>query len=876
MAEETKRTMKFAKVHRAVYSFNVSRLFVPVRRFIKKSTELTPEMIREYITSLFTATVRKDTKAQARAKVIESKSPGMRNLILISLLILLAMFGYGAFVYIRIIGAPPTANVTNMTRLPPAPSVIAHLADSGFLDSGKSGTRWFATIDLEAEGLDDMNLSLTILQNPVPQDVYVLRVPNYQFASHYPEFYAKLKGSLAGKGIFISEITVDELLSMPKDKRIVLIVPSGNFPSALLGGESPPFDMKSFAQAGNILVYIGFKPSEGVLTRQSPAPQPVSADSLAKYGLLFSTETGQPQSFTFRNPLFSVKSGGLENSRATVRGQQGEYSVSWGGDGFVYFIATTVDFWWSFSGENSAVELADAVSSARWGVGLAKGTMRINATDGTVPNQRTVVFTGDYTSTEGSRLGRASGQLFIQAAKHDGNDSSFTGRLVSVPFGDRPNGILKHDEQFISSALTGEAMQVTYSLNEQTTALKQVFLSAIASNGTETLFTPITSAPISLKVTDAVYLFDNRLTADEYIVRITDDQRHLFAQSYLQMVSFRPESVISDFAHGLFIFNVVMQGEKDPYSAKLSRIVVSLDGQDRKELNLTKGQILYNATPTTSPGNHTFLFQFGDDMVPVVVQYIRPISIFEKPENLAAIAITVLLFGIGMMIARPETVSYSVDVPDFPPLQAIAIPVKRETVLDLFESVNRDLRWQQTPLSISDLKSGFKKILFRGRPIAIGDYNLETILDKLREEGYVDQAMEYYGLKRWERETRKSIHSLAMTRALRDTFVTEGIPFLPFGQRGDSDTVISYGGEKVYIHIYETDTVIKRAIESASVGRSIVVFENEIIMRDYLGRIHSSAEMNVVFKLLLDSGKISVTPVAKLMDVLNRRKLFRY
>jgi len=875
MADERKRVAKFAKVHRAVYSFNVSRLFIPIRRFIKKSTELTPELIKEYILSIFGANIRKDAKSKERVQAMESKSPGIRNFILIGVAVILLIVGYGAFVYMGI-GAQTAQLPPSQAAQLAAPAIVAHLADSGFLDSGQKGTRWFASVDIEGANLDEMTLSFLVQRNEMPQDVYVLRVPNYQFASHYREFYSKLKGTLAGRGIFISEITVDELLSMPKSKKIVLIVPSGNLPSVFIGGESGSFDMRSFARDGNVLVYIGFKPSEGILTRQSPAPQPISITNLSKYGLQFTSEAGQPQSFSFRNPLFSVNSEGTDSSRPIVRGQIGEYSVSWGGEGFAYFIATTVDFWWSFAGDKSAVELADAISSARWGAGLAKGDVLVNATNGTISSRRLTVFSGVYSPTDVSRIGKASGTLLVQGVNREGNESSSTGKSISVLFGDRPSGMIKHEEQFISSAISDQQMQVQYSLNEQTTALKQVFLSAVSSNGTETLFVPITSAPISLKITDATYLFDNRLPFGDYILKITDEERHLFAQSYLSMAAFRAETFVSDFARGMFVFNVVMQGYIEDYLPKLRHITVSLDGSAPKEVETARGQIAYNATPTTVAGNHTFIFQFGADNVPLVVQYNRPSSIFEKPENIAAALITALLFGIGMLIARPEIISYSVDVPDFPPLQAIAIPVKREMILDLFESVNRDLRWRQTPLSIADLKAGFKKILFRGRSVMIGDYNLEMILDKLREEGYIDEAMDYYGLKRWERETKKSIHSLAMTRALRDTFVTEGIQFLPFGQRGDADTVISYGGEKVFIHIYETDSVIRRAIESASVGRSVVVFGNEIIMRDFLSRIHSSAEMNVVFKLLLDSGKISVTPVANLMDVLNRRKLFRY
>jgi len=266
----------------------------------------------------------------------------------------------------------------------------------------------------------------------------------------------------------------------------------------------------------------------------------------------------------------------------------------------------------------------------------------------------------------------------------------------------------------------------------------------------------------------------------------------------------------------------------------------------------------------------------GADKVQLQLSFVREASIFEKPENIAAIIITLIFFGIGILIARPEEIRYTLDVPDFPPLQAIAIPLKRETVLGVFDSVNKDLRWQYTPLSITDLKSGFKKLLHRGRSIIIGDYNLERILDKLIEEGYVVRSLEYYGLKSWERESGKSIHALAMMRSLRDVFVNEGIPFVPFGQKTDADTTISIGGEKVYMHIFEDDRVIPRAITTALAGRTVVVFEDEVIMRSFMDRIHSASEVNVTFKLLVDNDKIDLAPTNRLMDVLSKKYVFHY
>ncbi|MEM2974347.1 MAG: hypothetical protein QW112_01835, partial [Candidatus Micrarchaeia archaeon] len=200
------------------------------------------------------------------------------------------------------------------------------------------------------------------------------------------------------------------------------------------------------------------------------------------------------------------------------------------------------------------------------------------------------------------------------------------------------------------------------------------------------------------------------------------------------------------------------------------------------------------------------------------------------------------------------------------------------TVIEMFDSINKELRWQYTPLSLQDLKAAFRKMSFQGRPIIVGDYNLEHILDKMVEEGLLKKALDYYGLVSWEKEAKKSIYRLAMQRALRDLFVIEGIPFIPFGQRTDCDTIVNVGGEKVFLHIYEDDTVIYRAVQTAPQGRTIIIFEDEQTMKDFTTRVHSSSETNVIFKMLLDdpNGNIFLSPIAKLIDVLNKKYSFFY
>jgi hypothetical protein len=123
------------------------------------------------------------------------------------------------------------------------------------------------------------------------------------------------------------------------------------------------------------------------------------------------------------------------------------------------------------------------------------------------------------------------------------------------------------------------------------------------------------------------------------------------------------------------------------------------------------------------------------------------------------------------------------------------------------------------------------------------------------------------------------MYALAMQRALRDLFVTEGIPFMPFGQNPLYDTAVSVIGEKVFIHIYEDESVIEKAIATAVEGRTVIIFEDVDALKDFTRRIHGSAVTNVTFKLLLDSpkGNIQLAPLKKLVDILNKKyALFYY
>ncbi|MGB9694297.1 MAG: hypothetical protein ACPLYF_05575, partial [Fervidobacterium sp.] len=414
-----------------------------------------------------------------------------------------------------------------------------------------------------------------------------------------------------------------------------------------VGEEDKNFDLKKFVNNGNVLIYIGYKPTDSILYRDFPNPQPISQDKIADWQLSFDAAKDSPSFFSFRNPLYSVKSVGQTSTRPAVTGEPGGFAVKWSGDGFAYFIPTTIDFWWQFSKEQSAIELADAIVNARWGYGLSRIQETININGST--KQQLFLFSSPFKFSDGTRISRSYGKLYVQATNQQDNITKDKGIALTARFPTRPKGILSHDSTAINSVISGGFLEITYSLNEDTDELRQIYLSILSKNNTEVVFIPITAGPVPLRLSNAVYRFNNQLPKGDYILRLTDDKRNVFAQSYLSMVSFNVEPYIMDYIQGNYVFNIYLSSTGEQYSYPLKNVYVSFDGQERKNVELKQGKIFYNATPTTVPGIHTFTFEFGPDNITVVDTFKRPVSMFEKPENIAMMLISAALFIIGYL-----------------------------------------------------------------------------------------------------------------------------------------------------------------------------------------------------------------------------------
>jgi hypothetical protein len=276
-----------------------------------------------------------------------------------------------------------------------------------------------------------------------------------------------------------------------------------------------------------------------------------------------------------------------------------------------------------------------------------------------------------------------------------------------------------------------------------------------------------------------------------------------------------------------------------------------------------KPYIVYEYPEKISPGVHNFTFTSGSWSFTLSQEYRPPRYMWDDPLVVFLGLLSALIFGIAQFIRRPEVVKYGLDIPDFPPQTTIKIPLKRETVLQIFNDVNTDFAWKWMPLRLDEIKSGFRRLTYMGKPILIGDFNLERILHKLKEEGLVKEELGYWGLSSWEKESRHSMLYLAIYRIMRNVFVNNAVKFSKLDSAPDCDAKAIVGKDEKYFHIMEgePERVIHRALATAKKGTTIIVFPNEEKLNAFKASLVSTSKLAIALKMEMQNGQILLMPV---------------
>jgi len=368
---------------------------------------------------------------------------------------------------------------------------------------------------------------------------------------------------------------------------------------------------------------------------------------------------------------------------------------------------------------------------------------------------------------------------------------------------------------------------------------------------------PIATAKVPLN-SRPTFPYTFALPSGDYILNIIDSDGVAYARSYmrvgiLEIVQGRHSTTTDIYRFSFYLDGspvratgkVYINGNRDAMQEFSNMQSLEIDAA-----GITGGPLAANE-------EHTFTFELGEFEFTETTRKVASRSIFEDPLILGAILIAVLALGIGFLFARKGVTMYGLDIPDFPPQSTTKIPMKKEKLLEIFRKVNERYKWKATPLTLSEVKGGFRDMLHEGKPIFISDYNLEYLLLRLSGMGLVKRELNYYGLASWEEETGNSIHYLASFRRLRDICINNAIPFTPVGKSTDYDSRITILGQDIYVHLYDNPgRIIPNALSSLKDGLNIILFEEQAEKSEFYEYLSSGYKGGTVLKLEVQSGSV--------------------
>jgi hypothetical protein len=621
-----------------------------------------------------------------------------------------------------------------------------------------------------------------------------------------------------------------------------------------------------------VVVYIGY-PFENMIDDELDMVVRTPKDTLTKlpFGFADADQKMIPSGgFALEGPYYTVKGSGAYTSFAVY----GVNSVVKRENGAIIFVPQSLDYGWNRNGVKAADNIARLVGEQPW---IAPDTTepvlyQINMTDQNAT--KIALFTAPFKGD--------TRYIKLEANGMDINRVPI-GEIKIIPVKKRVNGnlFLQGGVSVVSSDLTKSDVRLNADLREENPGTRMLYL-AYYKDGTEVgERTLANSQPLNLQI-NAQILVPIALDTGTYLVNLIDKEGKKYAEAEMRMVFVDIERLPDEKERQIFKFAF----KKDGTPVELDNVEVtikSVGGQDFGTYPLPRGSTASIDVSKTQFGdsrlpydNYVFSFRIGEVTKDVPVNLIAPENIFLSAPFLVVIGLAVGIILIGTWLARMDTVIYLLDIPDFPPVARTKIPIKSETILGVFDQVNADYRWKNVPLTISELKNGFKKVFFEGKQIFISDYNMEFIMEKLIARKLVFKFLDYYAPLKWETESGRNIRYLGLFRKMRDTFVTNAVPFSPMGSEKNCDTKIDLMGQEMYLHIYDKRGDIKKLVgnilSTAKDGISIVVFKNMDEKEEFKDMLSSATPAAAAVKLEVETESVQLLDAQELENMIREMK----
>ena len=853
------------RIAKKAYVFDVKRKYTATRAFsLKKPPETPAEGIKEGILALMPKKKPKGEKGEGQPKHQEvqpatpaAKSPFGLALKIGAGIILLFILAI-AYIVVQYSSAPPQA--------PPQASFGAFggkytydveksfIVSAGEDDKGQDLRVAYFLIRSSGKNLTELNLTVGLFSQKPPVQVFVLDHVR-EGAYTYPLFRSKLSQNLKRQGMSVNDIDPSSLRLLPGG--CILVIPTGYFPAGLINGEWG-VTYKELLSRGVDIAYIGY---------------PFSTTALDSTGSTVSVNDPEFK-FTESRP---GSAGGFQlfDAQYTVDGAgtlYGSVSYTNRGQGTMMFIPQTLDGGWqndevSDSATKAASDISMLLSEQPWISPFATA-----ASPAFVDPDGNFTESSLFTSAFGSEA--AVAKLSLLATDLNGARQK---TIEMYPVEKAQKGeMYVRDASVVPYFLSSQKTRLNLKLRENSSTPVKLYV-VMYKEGEELQRSELEVGLTNPTIDKSV---DFQVTAPpgNYVVLAVDNSGKAYAATKLDVTDLDIRANSTDWQAGRFGFILSAGGKPiNPRS-----VTVFFDGQGARAYSpsdlrrIDGGTYLeYSYYGKMDPGDHIFTFSSGEWAKNVYLNYYRTRNFWEDPLVIFLAVVSAIIFGIGYVIRRPEALNYGLDIPDFPPTMTVKIPVKSETVLEIFNSVNASYSWKWMPLRLDEVKNGFRKLTYNGKPIIVGDYNLERILARLKEQGLVASELDYWGLMEWEKESKHSIRYLTLYRIMRNIFVNNAVKFSRIDAMPDCDVKAIVDKEELYFHIMEPpeSRVVHRALATAKQGTTIIVFRNDEELESFSSSLVSTSKLAVALKMEVMGSNIRLMPVKIAIAAFLKQKL---
>ena len=851
------------KIAKKAYVFEVKKKYSVQRNFaLKKKAETPAEDIKEKLREIFSKKKPlKEEQQQGASKLPVQGGPKggtlIKSMAIALVLVLIAAAAFVGFFLIGIKIVPPSGEKPTIF----SGSYNFSVEDAqvvSVLDKDASARAAYILVRYSSANVSAINITSNVYSSRPTTQVFLLDYER-EGADSYAAFRKTLISGVREAGIPINEIEMERLFSLPSGA--LLVVPTGYLPRELAGIDSP-FDFQTLLDRGVSIVYIGFQFDRTVLGKNG-LTESVMLDKIT----FTKTKGASKDGFRLYDPQYTT---GVPRGKSLAGVGQiyGSVSAISSGPGTMLLLPQTIDGGWRGDGAAAGEDVVRLIQEQRWLKPLASSNYtgeisylkpRGRNETGPPDGKKTLsIFTGPFSPDV------AFGQVAFTAADQEGDlrRSISVLRLEKKSKGE----MAPRDTKTVPYYLSGQRTRLNIELKEDSPKPVKLFIrlykegALLQEEELELgLTNPTTSKPKDMQV---------NAEPGKYIVTVEDETGKVYASTELEVIGLDIEQNETGFSFQTKKFTFFLSANGQSVTPR--QISVSLDGKGEKRyfpssftFTPTQTILVYEYLGDISLGNHTFRFTAGNWTKVYPVEYRQTRQFWDNPLVLLLGFLALAIAGVGAMLRRPEQMRYGLDIPDFLPVSTTKIPIKRETVLEIFESVNAGYSWQWMPLRLDEIKGGFRQLTYNGKPILIGDFNLERILARMQGEGTVKGELSYFGLSRWEKESGHPISYLAIYRIMRNVFVNNAVKFSRMDAMKECDIKAIAGKEEIYLHIMQepADMVVKRALATSKLGTTIIVFRGESERDEFKSSLTSTSKLAVALKMEVNNGNIFLFPV---------------